>query len=124
MEEKEKKFIYTYSAGEQEEIKNIRQKYIPPEENKMDQLRRLDESATKKGTAVSLIVGSISALILGIGMCCTMVWAETLFIPGIGIGILGLAGIGVSYPLYLSITKKQREKLAPRVIELTNELMK
>ena len=49
MEENEKKFIYTYSAGEQEEIKQIRQKYLRPEENKMEQLRKLDESATKKG---------------------------------------------------------------------------
>ena len=124
MEEKDKKFTYTYSAVEQEEIKNIRQKYLPPEENKMEQLRKLDESATKKGTVVSLIVGIISALVLGIGMCCTMVWADRLFIPGIVIGILGLAGIGITYPLYLKIIKKQREKLAPKVMELTNELMK
>lgn len=124
MEGNDKKFTYSYSAGEQEEIKNIRQKYLPPEENKMEQLRKLDKSVTKKGTVVSLIVGVISALIFGIGMCCTMVWADTLFIPGIGIGIVGLAGIGSAYPLYLYITKKQREKLAPRVMELTNELMK
>lgn len=124
MEGNDKKFTYSYSAGEQEEIKNIRQKYLPPEENKMEQLRKLDKSVTKKGTMVSLIVGVISALIFGIGMCCTMVWADTLFIPGIGIGIVGLAGIGSAYPLYLYITKKQREKLAPRVMELTNELMK
>lgn len=124
MDEKNKNFTYTYSAGEQEEIKKIRQKYLRPEENKMDQLRKLDESATKKGTVVSLVVGIISALVLGIGMCCTMVWADTLFIPGIGIGILGLAGIGSAYPLYRGITKKQREKLAPKVMELTNELMK
>lgn len=124
MEENEKKFIYTYSAGEQEEIKNIRRKYLPPEENKMEQLRKLDESATKKGMTASLTLGIVSALVLGIGMSCTMVWAGALFIPGIGIGILGIAGIGASYPLYLSITKKQREKLAPRVMELTNELIK
>lgn len=124
MEEKEKKFKYTYSAREQEEIKNIRQKYLPPQEDKMEQLRKLDESATKKGTAVSLAVGLVSALVLGIGMSCTMVWAETLFIPGIGIGILGMAGIGAAYPMYRSITKKEREKLAPKVMELTNELMK
>lgn len=124
MEEKEKKFKYTYSAREQEEIKNIRQKYLPPQEDKMEQLRKLDESATKKGTAVSLAVGLVSALVLGIGMSCTMVWAETLFIPGIGIGILGMAGIGAAYPMYRNITKKEREKLAPKVMELTNELMK
>ena len=66
MEENEKKFIYTYSAGEQEEIKQIRQKYLRPEENKMEQLRKLDESATKKGMAVSLVLGIASTLFLGI----------------------------------------------------------
>ncbi|SCH24150.1 Uncharacterised protein [uncultured Clostridium sp.] len=124
MEENEKKFIYTYSAGEQEEIKQIRQKYLRPEENKMEQLRKLDESATKKGMAVSLVLGIASTLFLGIGMCCTMVWTDTMFIPGIGIGLLGIAGIGASFPLYRCITKRQREKLAPKIMELTNELMK
>ena len=124
MEENEKKFTYTYSAGEQEEIKKIRQKYLRPEENKMEQLRKLDESVSKKGMAVSLVIGTISVLVLGIGMCCTMVWADTLFIPGIGIGILGMAGIGLTFPLYRRITKKQWEKLAPKIMELTDELMK
>ena len=124
MDEKGENFTYNYSAKEQNEIKNIRQKYLPPEENKMDQLRKLDESAGKKGTAVSLAVGVVSALVLGIGMSCTMVWADTLFIPGTVIGILGIAGIGAAYPIYRNITKKEREKIAPKVMELTNELMK
>lgn len=124
MEEKEKKFTYNYSAREQEEIKNIRQKYLPPEENKMELLRKLDESATKKGKVISLCVGIISSLCLGIGMSCTMVWADNLFVPGIVIGLLGIVGMGAAYPLYLRITKKQREKLAPKVLAITNELMK
>lgn len=124
MEEQEKKFTYKYSAREQEEIKNIRQKYLPPEENKMELLRRLDESATKKGKAASLVLGIISALFFGIGMCCTMVWDKTFFVPGVVIGILGIGGMGAAYPLYLNITKKQREKLTPKVLELTNELIK
>lgn len=49
MEDDEKKFTYTYSAAEQEEVKKIRQKYLRPEENKMEQLRKLDESVTKRG---------------------------------------------------------------------------
>ena len=59
MEEKKETFTYTYSAKEQEEIKKIRDKYAPPrkEETPMEQLRRLDESATRGATVVSLIVG-------------------------------------------------------------------
>ena len=89
----------------------------------MEQLRRLDQSVTKPGTIVSLIVGIISCLILGIGMCCTMVW-DGLMILGIIIGIVGIIGMIATYPLYTNITKKQREKLAPEIMRLTDELMK
>lgn len=124
MEEKKETFEYNYSAKQQKEIKTIREKYVPKEENKMEQLRRLDASATKPGTAASIIVGVIGALLFGIGMCCTMVWMGNLFIPGIVIGVVGLLAIAAAYPVYTHITKKQREKLAPEIMRLTDELMK
>lgn len=124
MSEKQAPFHYTYSSKQQEEIKQIRDKYIPKEESKMEQLRRLDESATTPGMIAALIVGILSALVLGVGMCCTMVWADTMFIPGIIIGVAGIAGISAAYPLYRHITKKRREKLAPEILRLTNELLK
>ena len=124
MEQRNETFTYNYSASEQAEIKKIREKYMPKEESKMEQLRRLDESATRPGTIAALIVGIISTLIMGFGMCCTMVWAESMFAPGIVIGIIGIAGVAAAYPLYLYITKKRREKLAPEILRLTDELMK
>lgn len=117
-------FSYTYSANQQEEIQNIRKKYIPAEEDKMEQLRRLDKSVSKKGTAVSLIVGIIGTLMLGIGMCCAMVWMGIWFIPGIIIGVVGIAVLSLAYPLYTRITKREREKVAPEIMRLTDELMK
>lgn len=122
MENKSEMFEYTYSAKQQEEIRDIRKKYLPKEEDKMEQLRRLDRSATKKGTVVSIAVGVISCLILGVGMCCTMVWTDVLFIPGIIIGLIGIAGVAAAYPIYNRITKKEREKLAPQILRLTEEL--
>ena len=65
-------FHYTYSAKEQEEIKNIRKKYAPAEEDQMTLLRRLDAGVYQKAATVALVVGIIGALLLGIGMCCTM----------------------------------------------------
>ena len=125
MEEKKEVFNYTYSASQQAEIKGIREKYMPPteEEDKMERLRRLDRSVTKAGTVVSVIVGIISTLIFGFGMCCTMVW-EGLMLPGIIIGVVGMIGIASAYPLYAYVTKKQREKVAPEIIKLSDELMK
>ena len=69
MSEKKDTFHYSYSAKQQEEIRKIREKYVPKEESKMEQLRRLDESATKPGTIASIIVGILGTLLLGVGMC-------------------------------------------------------
>lgn len=126
MENKKDTFHYTFSAKQQEEIQRIRKKYLPPksEEDKMTQLRRLDQSATKKGSVVSIVLGIVGCLFLGVGMCCSMVWMDALFIPGILIGIVGIAAIAFAYPLYTRITKKEREKLAPQILKLAEELSK
>ena len=117
-------FHYTYSAKQQEEVQRIRKKYLPPEEDKMEQLRRLDRSSTRKGTIVSIIVGVAGCLLLGVGMCCTMVWMERLFIPGVVIGVVGIVVVAAAYPLFNAITKKERERLAPQILKLTEELSK
>ena len=63
-------FEFAYSAKQQKEIEEIRKKYLPKEEDKMETLRRLDKSAEKPGT----MAGIIGTMLLGVGMCCTMVW--------------------------------------------------
>lgn len=117
-------FQYTYSAKEQQEIKNIRKKYATAEEDQMTQLRRLDAGVYQKATTVSLVVGVIGALLLGIGMCCTMVWQDILFIPGIAVGLVGILTVCLAYPLYNRTLKKERERIAPEIIRLTDALMK
>ena len=134
MEQKDT-FNYTYSAKEQEEIKKIRQRYASPEEkeiDKMEQLRRLDASVTKKGSVVALVIGIIGALIMGTGMSLIMTeLGETLGLSfglsigiGISVGVIGLIGVALAYPLYNRITQKERERIAPEIIRLTDELMK
>lgn len=124
MERNNNSFEYTYSAPQQEEIKKIREKYMPREENKMDYLRRLDRSAARKGTTVSLIVGILGTLILGSGMSMCMVGDSSMMIPGIIVGVLGMIPVALAYPIYTRITKKEREKIAPEILRLTEELMK
>lgn len=135
MENKEKEtFNYTYSAKQQEEIKAIRKKYTAPEEteDKMAQLRRLDASVTQKASIYSLVVGIIGALILGGGMSLAMTdIGEQLgasgnmsMLIGIIIGVVGIILVSLAYPLYNRIVKKEREKIAPEILRLTDELMK
>lgn len=114
------KFEYTYSAKQQSELENIRKKYLPQEESKMDRLRRLDESVTHPGTMISIIVGIVGTLIMGFGMCLCLEWSE--FIPGVIVGTAGMAILAAAYPIYNKITQKQREKIAPEILRLTDEI--
>ena len=115
-------FEYTYSAPQQSEVQKIREKYLPKEVTKLDQLRALDAGVTKRGTAVSMVHGILYALVLGLGMSCCMVWADKLFLPGVLIGCIGLAGVAATYPIYNRIVKQDRERIAPEILRLTEEL--
>ena len=127
-------FQYIYSAKEQEEIKAIRKKYSAQEqaEDKMAQLRRLDASVTQKATTVALAFGIIGALIMGMGMSLAMtnvgeilgLNGQMAMFIGIIIGIVGIILVCVAYPVYNRIVKKERERIAPEILRLTDELMK
>ncbi|MDE5835353.1 MAG: hypothetical protein K2H26_07530 [Ruminococcus sp.] len=114
------KFEYTYSAKQQSEIESIRRKYLPQEEDKMEKLRRLDKSVEQKATIISIIVGIVGTLIMGFGMCLCIEWSEYIF--GIIIGIIGIAVIITAYPIYQYVLKKQRKKITPEILRLTDEI--
>ncbi len=122
-------FKMTYSAQQQQEIEAIRQKYAPKEEDKMTILRKLDAQVTKKASGVSIVVGTIGALFLGVGMSLIMsdfgALLGTLALPvGIVAGVLGIGILSLAYPIYNRTLKKERERIAPQILKLTDELMK
>ena len=130
--ENNEKFSFTYSAEQQKEIKAIRQKYLPKEEDKMEQLRRLHQIPTQKATSSSIAIGVTGALIMGTGMSLAMTdLGETLgsqrentLLIGILIGLVGISLVALAYPIYNRVLKKQRERIAPEILKLTDELLK
>lgn len=132
MQDKEN-FSYTYSAKEQAEIKRIREKYAPPveAEDKMETLRRLDRKVTSKATTAALTVGIIGTLIMGTGMSLIMTELGNLLgsfflavIVGLSLGVAGILLVCLAYPVYNRTLQKGREKAAPEILRLTEELMK
>ena len=128
MENKEG-FHFTYSAAQQQEVEDIRKKYLPKEEDKMEQLRKLHAIPTQKAQAASLAVGIIGTLIMGTGMSLAMTeigaaLGGLAMVLGIVIGIAGMVLVALAYPLYNRVLKKQREKIAPEILRLSDELLK
>lgn len=122
-------FQMTYSAQQQDEIQSIREKYIPKEENKLDTLRALDAKATSLASITAILMGVLGALIMGIGMSLIMtdfgtILGSVAFPLGIVLGVAGMGVLALAYPLYSRTLKKQREKIAPEILRLSDELLK
>lgn len=121
-------FEYTYSSQRQKEVEEIRSAYLPKEEDKMTALRRLHAIPTQKAQAASLAVGIIGTLLLGTGMslCMTDIGAvlgNLALIIGIMIGLAGIALISAAYPVFNRVLKKERERIAPEILRLSDELI-
>ena len=131
MENKETSFRYTYSAKEQAEVEGIRKKYLPQEENKLERLRKLHNSATQKAQTWAIVLGVIGALILGTGMSLAMTELATILgilgsyamLIGIVVGLVGLALVALAYPVYNRVLQKERRRIAPEILRLTEELL-
>ena len=122
-------FSFTYSAEQQQEIEAIREKYLPREENKMEQLRTLHHSATRKAQAWAIALGVMGALIMGTGMSLAMTdigaaLGQLAMVAGIVIGVIGMILVALAYPVYNHVLKKERQRIAPQLLQLTEELLK
>ena len=115
-------FTYNYSAERQSEIDAIRKKYLPREEqeNKMEQLRKLDASVGTRALIASMALGILSALVFGVGMCCFLVWS--LWVLGALLCVIGVVGMLVAPWLYRRLVEKRKAEIAPEILRLTEEL--
>ncbi|MBO5372681.1 MAG: hypothetical protein J6A75_08180 [Lachnospiraceae bacterium] len=125
-------FKYTYSAKEQDEIRRIREKYQSKEEDGISKLRKMDAKVSQKATIISLVLGTFGALVMGMGMSLVMTDLGVILgltgvvrmLIGIFIGLVGIILVALAYPVYSKVLKREREKIAPEILRLTEELMK
>ena len=120
MEDKKEQFEYTYSAKQQEEIEQIRRKYLPKEEDKFAEIKRLDEAVTRPGMIISLALGIIGTLIFGAGMSLALVWKKISI--GIAVSVAGFVILAAAYPVYVKITARQKEKIGPQILKLMEKI--
>ena len=104
---------------------SIAKDYAPKESSKLVALKKLDNKAKLPATIFTYSFGIISALVFGTGMCLAMqVIGSGLagMVLGIIVGIVGLAGCGVNYPLYKKMLEKGKAKYAYEIVELARQI--
>ena len=124
-------FSFSYSALEQEEIRSIRDKYVPKEESIIDKIRKIDNAVTRNAVIISLIFGIVGALIMGFGMSLIVTQLSAALgmdktlalVLGIILGILGGIIASLAYPAHCFMLKRGREKAAPEIIRLTDDMI-
>ena len=100
--------------------------YAPKDTSKVVALRKLDARAKLPATIFTYTFGIIAALVTGVGMCFSMnvigSGTTTMFVLGVIVGIVGLAGMGINYPIYKKMLTKGKQKYAYEIIELAKEI--
>ena len=104
---------------------SIAKDYAPKESSKLVALKKLDNKAKLPATIFTYTCGIVSALVFGTGMCLAMqVIGSGIggMILGIVVGIVGLIGCGVNYPLYKKMLEKGKKKYAYEIVQLAREI--
>lgn len=100
--------------------------YAPKDTSKVVALRKLDAKAKLPATVFTYTFGIIAALVTGVGMCLSMnvIGNSTTFtfVTGIIIGVIGLLGAGINYPVYKKLLEKGKQKYAFEITELAKEI--
>ena len=111
-------------------VQKIRSQYTEKEATELDALRELDRKVKRPANIFSYVVGSISAIIMGTGMSLVMtdigaaVGLEKPMLPGIAIGVIGLALSIANYPVYKKLLASRRKKYADEIIALSDRIMR
>ena len=107
----------------------IRTQYMEKQSTELDALRALDAKVKRPVNVFSYIFGSISALIMGAGMSLVMteigavLGIANAMVPGIIIGVVGLAMALVNYPIHKAMLKSRKSKYADEILALSDKIM-
>ena len=116
-------------------VEKIRAEYTEKEFTELDALRALDRKVRRPAGVLAYILGTVGALVMGAGMsfCMDAVEAGTYFgitigenmmLPGVILGVAGMALVLINYPVYKRFLASRRKKYASQINELCDDLTK
>lgn len=104
---------------------SIAKEYAPKDSSKIVALRKLDRKAKMPATIFTYTFGIVSSLVLGTGMCFAMQVLGSGIVDmviGIIVGIVGMVGCGINYPIYKKMLENGKKKYAYEIVELAREI--
>lgn len=108
----------------------IRAQYTEKTTTELDALRELDSKVRRPANVFAYVFGSISAIIMGSGMSFVMTDLASqlglgdMMIPGIAIGVVGMALALVNYPIYKGILNSRKKKYGAEILALSEKILK
>ena len=102
----------------------IANEYAPKRASKVLALKKLDRKAKLKANIFAYTFGTLMALVLGVGMCLSMgvLGSGSMMTAGIIVGVVGLIGVGVNYPVYRKLLESGKSKYAFEIVQLAKEI--
>ena len=104
----------------------IANEYAHKDTTKVVQPKKLDAKAKRPANIFAYTFGIVSSLVLGVGMCLAMKvigdGSAVSFGVGIGVGLLGILGVAINYPIHKKMLAKGKEKYASDIIRLAKEI--
>ena len=117
-------FNYNYSAARNKEVESIRRKYMPSEESRLERLKGLDLRVQTAGMIEGLCLGTVGALVFGLGMCFFLdVFAGASWLALL-LMLLGTVIMLPAYPIYRRVAQRTRAELTPEILRLSEEIIK
>ena len=100
----------------------IASEYAPKDTSKVVALRKLDRKAKMPANVFAYTFGIASALVLGLGMGVIGGGSAPLMVLGVVLGVAGIAGVSVNYPVYRRLLEKGKRRYAYEITELAREI--
>ncbi len=105
---------------------SIANQYAPKDTSKVVALKKLDRKAKRPSDIFGYAFGIVSALVLGLGMCLSMgvIGGATpvFFVAGIAIGVLGIVGVSINYPIFKKMRASGMKKYANDIMLLAKDI--
>ena len=107
----------------------IRTQYTEKQHTELDELKELDAKVKRPANVFAYTYGFVSAIVMGSGMSLVMTEIGTIIgisnamVPGVVIGVVGMAMALSTYPIYKKILAARKKKFAPEILALSDKIV-